>query len=139
MKNSPSCTLSYAESLIVHSCHAKALRSEAVHLLSRDLNRRQLRDLESLLNRGFYPLTGFLGQEEYQTVVQEMRLTDGSIWPIPICLDVPEKFAHSLQAGQRIGLNKYIEEACCCNYGQQKVEYKKNQGLFFQTHIVCCL
>lgn len=105
MKNTPSCTLSYAESLIVHSCHAKALRSEAVHLLSRDLNRRQLRDLESLLNRGFYPLTGFLGQEDYQTVVQEMRLTDGSIWPIPICLDVPEKFAHSLQAGQRIGLN----------------------------------
>ncbi len=105
MKNNLPHTLSYSESLIVHSCRAKQLRSEAVHLLSTDLNRRQLRDLESLLNRAFYPLAGFLGQDDYESVLKEMRLTDGSVWPIPICLDVNEEFAASLQPGQCIGLN----------------------------------
>jgi sulfate adenylyltransferase len=105
MKDTPSHIISYSESLIVHSCRANELRSEAVHLISTDLNRRQLRDLESLLNRGFYPLAGFLGQEDYQSVLKEMRLADGSIWPVPVCLDVSEDFAASLQPGQRIGLN----------------------------------
>lgn len=105
MKDNLSHSISYSESLIVHSCRAKELRSEAVHLVSRDLNRRQIRDLESLLNRAFYPLAGFMGRDDYQSVLQDMRLSDGSIWPIPICLDVQEEFAASLQPGQRIGLN----------------------------------
>ncbi|MCI5121654.1 MAG: adenylyltransferase, partial [Candidatus Electrothrix sp. AUS4] len=105
MKDNLSHSISYSESLIVHSCRAKELRSEAVHLISRDLNRRQIRDLESLLNRAFYPLAGFMGRDDYQSVLQDMRLSDGSIWPIPICLDVREEFAASLQPGQRIGLN----------------------------------
>ncbi|MCI5148506.1 MAG: bifunctional sulfate adenylyltransferase/adenylylsulfate kinase, partial [Candidatus Electrothrix sp. MAN1_4] len=105
MKKPPSHTLSYSESLVVHSCRANELRAEAVQLISTDLNRRQLRDLESLLNRGFYPLAGFLGQEDYQSVLKDMRLTDGSVWPLPICLDVTEEFAASLQSGQRIGIN----------------------------------
>ena len=105
MKDTLSHNISYSESLIVHSCRAKELRSEAVHLISIDLNRRQLRDLESLLNRAFYPLAGFMGRDDYQSVLQDMRLSDGSIWPIPIYLDVREEFAASLQPGQRIGLN----------------------------------
>ncbi|MCI5126500.1 MAG: adenylyltransferase, partial [Candidatus Electrothrix sp. AR5] len=105
MKDNLSQAISYSESLIVHSCRAKQLRSEAVHLLSKDLNRRQLRDLESLLNRAFYPLAGFLGRDDYESVLKEMRLTDGSVWPVPICLDVNEEFAASLQPGQCIGLN----------------------------------
>ncbi|CAK8725182.1 bifunctional sulfate adenylyltransferase/adenylylsulfate kinase [Candidatus Electrothrix aarhusensis] len=105
MKDNLSHTISYSESLIVHSCRAKQLRSEAVHLISKDLNRRQLRDLESLLNRAFYPLAGFMERDDYESVLKEMRLTDGSVWPIPICLDVNEEFAASLQPGQCIGLN----------------------------------
>lgn len=105
MQNNLSPVLSYSESLIVHFCRAKELRAEAVRLASIDLNRRQLRDLESLLNRAFYPLAGFMGQDDYEGVLQEMRLSDGSVWPIPVCLDVGEEFAASLQAGQRIGLN----------------------------------
>ncbi|MCI5209622.1 MAG: adenylyltransferase, partial [Candidatus Electrothrix sp. ATG2] len=97
--------LSYSESLIVHSCRAKELRSEAVQLTSLDLNRRQLRDLESLLNRAFYPLSGFLGRDDYENVLKNMRLSDGSVWPIPICLDATKEFSASLQPGQRIGLN----------------------------------
>jgi sulfate adenylyltransferase len=95
----------YSESLIVHFRRAEQLRAEAVRLPGRDLNRRQLCDLESLLNRAFYPLSGFLNQADYQQVLTDMRLTDGSVWPIPICLDVDEFFAASLQTGDRISLN----------------------------------
>ena len=105
MKNNLSHIISYSESLIVHSCRAKELRNEAVQLASIDLNRHQLRDLESLLNRAFYPLAGFMGRDDYQGVLKEMRLSDGSVWPVPICLDVNEEFAASLQPGQRIALN----------------------------------
>ncbi len=101
----PAASTEYSESLIVHFRRAEQLRIEAVKLPSLDLNRHQLYDLESLLNRAFYPLSGFMNQADYQAVCADMRLADGSIWPIPICLDVKESFAASLTSGERIALN----------------------------------
>ncbi|MCK5517529.1 MAG: adenylyltransferase, partial [Desulfobulbaceae bacterium] len=95
----------YSESLIVHFCRAEQLRAESMQLPSLDLNIRQLCDLESLLNRAFYPLSGFLNRDDYESVVADMRLQDGTVWPIPICLDVDEAFAASLKPGERIRLN----------------------------------
>ncbi len=95
----------YSESLVVHFRRAEQLRREAVQVVSLDLNTRQLCDLESLLNRAFYPLSGYLNRRDYQRVVEEMRLEDGEIWPLPVCLDVTEAFAGSLEKGQRIALN----------------------------------
>jgi sulfate adenylyltransferase len=95
----------YSESLLVHFCWAEQLRAEALRLPALDLNRRQLCDLEGLLNRAFYPLSGFLCQADYERVLQEMRLADGSIWPLPVCLDVSETFAAKLELGSRVALN----------------------------------
>ncbi len=94
-----------SESLIVHFRRAEKLRTAAVELVSLDLDTRQLCDLESLLNRAFYPLSGYLCREDYQGVLERMRLADGCVWPIPVCLDVSEEFAGSLEIGQRIALN----------------------------------
>ena len=81
-----------------------ALKAEAAELAGWDLTPRQLCDLELLLNGGFAPLNGFLDRADYDRVVEEMRLASGSLWPIPVTLDVNESFARSLRVGQRIAL-----------------------------------
>ena len=53
-----------------------------------ELTKRQLYDLEMIMNGGFSPLVGFLNQNDYESVVNNMRLEDGKLWPIPITLDV---------------------------------------------------
>ena len=83
---------------------ADRLKMEATDLVSWDLTHRQLCDLEMLMNGGFYPLTGFLGEDDYNSVVETMRLTDGHLWPMPITLDVSQDFADKVSAGQKIAL-----------------------------------
>ncbi|WP_455380825.1 bifunctional sulfate adenylyltransferase/adenylylsulfate kinase, partial [Acidihalobacter prosperus] len=53
---------------------------------------------------GFSPLEGFMGERDYQGVLSTLRLTDGTLWPMPITLDVDQIFAGSLSPGQRIAL-----------------------------------
>ena len=83
---------------------AQKLKVEAGELPSHDLTPRQTCDLELLMNGGFAPLKGFLSQEDYDGVVNDMRLADGSLWPMPITLDVSEKFADAIEIGQDIAL-----------------------------------
>jgi len=71
---------------------------------SLDLDARQLCDLELLLNGGFSPLTGFMTRADYEPVVEDMRLADGTLWPIPITLDVDEAVAGSLGEGGALAL-----------------------------------
>lgn len=68
------------------------------------LTQRQICDIEMLLCGAFHPLKGFLGQKDYQNVVENMRLENGSLWPIPITLDVTQSFANSLNIGITIEL-----------------------------------
>ncbi|KAJ3211950.1 Sulfate adenylyltransferase [Dinochytrium kinnereticum] len=68
--------------------HAPGLRLEAAALPSVTLNERQLCDLELLLNGGFSPLEGFMNRADYESVLAKMRLADGTLWPMPITLDI---------------------------------------------------
>jgi len=83
---------------------AQKLHLEAADLVSHDLTPRQICDLELLMNGGFDPLKGFLGEEDYDRVVETMRLANGVLWPIPITLDVSEDFANGIEPGQDIAL-----------------------------------
>ncbi len=80
------------------------LRAKSRDWSSWDLTPRQLCDLELLLNGGFSPLRGFMGKADYETVCSSMRLANGTLWPMPINLDVPEEFASKLRSGQSIAL-----------------------------------
>lgn len=62
------------------------------------LTDRQLFDLEMILNGGFAPLKGFVDEKNYHSILENNRLVDGTLWPIPITLDTDEVF----EAGQEI-------------------------------------
>ena len=94
----------YSESLLVHFRRSEALKGESVNFASFDLSPRQSYDLELLLNRAFYPLQGYMNRADYESVLQGMRLTDGTLWPLPVCLDVNEALARSLEPGQPLAL-----------------------------------
>ncbi|MDE3123716.1 MAG: bifunctional sulfate adenylyltransferase/adenylylsulfate kinase [Paracoccaceae bacterium] len=83
---------------------AQKLKAEAGSLPSWDLTQRQVCDLELLMNGGFHPLKGFLTEEDYNGVVDNMRLTSGALWPMPITLDVSQKFSDGVEPGQDIAL-----------------------------------
>ncbi|MDF3607395.1 bifunctional sulfate adenylyltransferase/adenylylsulfate kinase [Paracoccus sp. DMF-8] len=83
---------------------AERLKDEAGHMPSWDLTARQICDLELLMNRGFYPLRGFLTETDYNAVVETMHLTTGDLWPMPITLDVGATFAEGVEPGTDIAL-----------------------------------
>ncbi len=90
--------------LVVDPERRRELQEASRDWRSIDLGPRHLCDLELLLNGAFSPLRGFLGREDYESVVRDMRLADGTLWPIPVTLDVPGELAGSLEAGERIAL-----------------------------------
>ena len=68
------------------------------------LTPRQTCDLELLVNGAFSPLCGFMSRPDYESVCADMRLQDGTLWPIPVVLDVTEEIASALRAGGRLAL-----------------------------------
>ena len=90
--------------LVVGQERAEELRGLSRDWISWDLKPRQICDLELLANGGFSPLMGFLCRGDYESVCEKMRLVDGTIWPIPIMLDVSEDVAKNLKTGSMLAL-----------------------------------
>ncbi|MGZ4143246.1 MAG: bifunctional sulfate adenylyltransferase/adenylylsulfate kinase [Actinomycetota bacterium] len=90
--------------LIVDPDRATDLRKQSADWPSWDLTERQICDLELLLSGGFSPLRGFLGKDDYTSVCERVRLADGTLWPMPITLDLPEDVARALKPGSTLAL-----------------------------------
>ncbi|MEE8108140.1 MAG: bifunctional sulfate adenylyltransferase/adenylylsulfate kinase [Gammaproteobacteria bacterium] len=85
----------------------ESAQQKAHELKSWDLSARQLCDIELLLCGAFSPLEGFLNRADYDSVLKKMRLADGTLWPIPVTLDVSDQFAGDLKTGDEIALRDH--------------------------------
>ena len=73
-------------------------------MISHILTDRQLYDLEMIMNGGFSPLVGFLNKDDYESVVNTTRLSNGKVWPIPITLDISNSLKDQIKIGNKIEL-----------------------------------
>ncbi len=74
--------------------------TDILHLPRLNLKGRVLHDLEVMLVGGFAPVNGFMVKGDYDSVVENMRLMDGTVFPIPLVLDIPE--SSEFKEGDRI-------------------------------------
>ena len=77
--------------LVVSGKERDSLLARAAKLPSIKISMRNLCDLELLATGGFSPLDRFMGKADYERVLHEMRLSDGTLFPLPITLTVDPK------------------------------------------------
>jgi len=77
--------------LIVEGKEREELLAHAAKLPSIKITTRNLCDLELIATGGFSPLTTFMGKADYDRVLREMRLADGTLFPLPITLTADPK------------------------------------------------
>ncbi|WP_020466758.1 bifunctional sulfate adenylyltransferase/adenylylsulfate kinase [Singulisphaera acidiphila] len=88
--------------LLVNDARAAEMKATAKDHASLTLDERALCDLELLAVGGFSPLRGFLGKADYERVVSEMRLADGTLWPLPVTLPVTP--GNGIEVGKPLAL-----------------------------------
>ncbi len=86
----------------------KEYKEKSAELTSLVLTDRQLCDIELIMNGGFSPLNGFMNKADYDSVLNDMRLANGKVWPMPIMLDVDHDFieSNSIKVGSEIALRE---------------------------------
>jgi sulfate adenylyltransferase len=90
--------------LLVDEERAEQLKAESGNYPSITLGLRQICDLELLLNGGFSPLRGFMTRTVYDSVIDTLHLPDGTLWTIPITLDISAALAGQIEPGQKLAL-----------------------------------
>lgn len=94
--------------LVETGAERSELVKRATALDSLQLSHRSLCDLELLACGGLSPLDRFLGESDYKSVVNEMRLTDHTLYPIPITL--PIEADANVRVGQELALRSAKNE-----------------------------
>src|SRR5512143_4237013 len=77
--------------VVVGAEEREALIARSNQLPSFKISPRSLCDLELLATGGFSPLDRFMGKADYERVLHEMRLSDGTLFPLPITLTADPK------------------------------------------------
>ncbi|MCF8565903.1 sulfate adenylyltransferase [Alicyclobacillus tolerans] len=82
----------------------QAALDEAAGMAKIELTDWSYSDLELISTGAFSPLTGFMGQTDYESVLEKLHLATGEVWSIPITLPIEEKTANALKPGQKAAL-----------------------------------
>jgi len=90
--------------LLVPEGRRDATRAETDHLPKLVVNARELSDLEMLTVGALSPLTGFLGEDDYVSVLETMHLSNGLAWSIPVTLSLTDDDVKRIGAGSSVAL-----------------------------------
>ncbi len=89
---------------------ADSTREMARSLKTVILSPMNVSDLELIATGALSPLTGFMGPDDYRSVVHEMRLASGLVWAIPVTLPVDAATAAGVRAGQSVALAERLPD-----------------------------
>src|SRR6202051_4422614 len=89
---------------MIHDQHRQSWIEKARLMPHVRLNSRQLSDVELIAIGAFSPLTGFMGQKDYENVVDNQRLGNDLPWTIPVTLAVSDEDAERVKTSTNIAL-----------------------------------
>ena len=91
--------------LLLDEADSERIKKESESYPAITLTQRQHCDLELLVTGALSPLTGFMNQQEYESVVENTALLDGTVWPLPYYLDLTEEQAAGINVGDKVALH----------------------------------
>ena len=104
---------------------AATLEERARSLPALRLSSRALSDLELIAIGAFSPLEGFMTARQYRSVVDEMHLSEGLPWSLPVTLAASREEAASLQEGQQVALADASGELLAVLDLEERFDYEK--------------
>jgi sulfate adenylyltransferase len=105
---------------------ARAWLDKAPGLPGVTVNERQIADLEMIAVGALSPLTGFMGHEDYRSVVMDMHLPNGLPWSIPITLAVTAEEAAKLHEGDTLALRDSSGDTLGILFLHEKFPYDRH-------------
>jgi sulfate adenylyltransferase len=105
----------------------KELVREALGLPRVPLDARTLSDLRMIASGVFSPLEGFMLQDDYESVVEDMRLSNGLAWSMPVTLSEREETARSLSEGEHVALVDGTGKPVATMYLRERYPYDKER------------
>jgi sulfate adenylyltransferase len=107
-------------------CETKdSLKAYATHLPSIQISERSACDLELLATGAFSPLERFMGRADHQRVLDEMRLADGTLFPIPVTL--PVEPSSEIHLDQNIALRNAKNELLAIMTVEEVYEWNRDE------------
>jgi len=91
--------------LLLDESDAEYIKNESESYSAITLTQRQQCDLELLVTGALSPLTGFMNQKDYESVIENTSLSDGTVWPVPYYLDLSVEQAEAIDIGDKIALH----------------------------------
>src|SRR6056297_4143137 len=89
---------------IVDNSGKEELLAAAEEMYHLKLSERDLTEAENIATGLYSPIEGFMNEEDYNSVVENMRLSDGTVWTIPVVLGVNKKELDNINKGDQIAL-----------------------------------
>lgn len=91
---------------VVGAKRSDKLRESFDDLLTVDLDQNLLFDFVNIARGVYSPLDGFISRNDFLKIVNDMTLESGTLWPLPIVLDIGSELANKIEPGDRIGIRR---------------------------------